>query len=229
VSRSFDGSGDILTGTSPLESGAHTVFAWVKPATLVNFAHVVNVRDDAGEGDKIAMISMASGIIRYYIGQGVNESQVDAGNTGTGTWVPVIGRSNGSDSHKVWNGATTATGTTASSPTGLAQLRVGDVCNGLIAHVAIWNTAIDDADVDELRGGANPLAVQSASLIGYWPLLTDASTEPDEAGANDLTVTDATHSTDNPTVDDPPGPAASSPSTRPRGGRNTRTSRAYRA
>lgn len=81
---------------------------------------------------------------------------------------------------------------------------------GKIAHVALWNIALSDAEVASLAGGANPLAVQAANLVAYWPLTADLV---DVVGA--VTLTNGGGVTfdgaDNPTVDAPPGGVSETP------------------
>lgn len=82
--------------------------------------------------------------------------------------------------------------------------------DGKIAHAAIWNIALSDAEVASLAGGANPLAVQAANLVAYWPLTADLV---DVVGA--VTLTNGGGVTfdgaDNPTVDSPPGGVSETP------------------
>jgi hypothetical protein len=68
---------------------------------------------------------------------------------------------------------------------------------GLIAHVAIWNIALADADVLLLASGP-PNNVQPANLIDYWTLNTNASPEVPLVGANNLTVTGTLYSSSDP-------------------------------
>lgn len=81
---------------------------------------------------------------------------------------------------------------------------------GKIAHVAVWNIALSDAEVALLAGGDNPLTVQSGNLVAYWPLTADLV---DVVGA--LTLTNGGGVTfdgaDNPTVDSPPGGVSETP------------------
>ena len=80
--------------------------------------------------------------------------------------------------------------------------------DGKLAHcVAYDTTGISDADVatliTNLAAGRNPLAVQNAALVAYWPLLADLN---DAKGTNNLTAngTISFDGGDNPTVDGPP-------------------------
>lgn len=116
------------------------------------------------------------------------------------------------------NGDTVNSGVNTSSmamPSNLDRTGIGTLIrstntnffNGLLAYAAIWNVALSDAEVIGLAGGDNPLAVQNANLVGYWPLTSNASPEPDDKNDYDMTVSGATYSSENPSVDAPPSGA----------------------
>jgi hypothetical protein len=201
MSRVFTGTEKLTAAASPIASGAATIIAWVKPNTLGNSRNVAYLSDSGALANFIQIASMAAGTSRLHVANGANDVQVDAGNTGTGSWVLVAGRTNGTNSHKSNVGNTSTTNTGTSSPVSLVRTNVGEGFDGKIAHVAVWNTSLSDADIALLVGGDNPLTVQSGSLLAYWPLQDTGATESDAVGSNDLAVTGATHSTDDPPVD----------------------------
>lgn len=74
---------------------------------------------------------------------------------------------------------------------------------GKIAHVAVWDKALSDANVSSLHGGANPLTIESGNLIAYWPLNGNATAT---VGSNLNESGSPSYDTgDNPSVDAPPG------------------------
>ena len=68
--------------------------------------------------------------------------------------------------------------------------------SGAIAHAAIWNAALTDAEVAALAAGADPRTIRPESLAAYWPLVR---TDQDIVGGYDMTATN------NPTWADGPG------------------------
>jgi hypothetical protein len=69
-----------------------------------------------------------------------------------------------------------------------------------IAEVAVWSSALSDANVASLAAGINPKDIAGASLVAYWTL-TQADTNTDTKGTNDLTEsTTLTYSSDHPTI-----------------------------
>jgi len=79
---------------------------------------------------------------------------------------------------------------------------------GLIAHVAVWDVQLSDAEIDSLNAGANPLAIQGSHLKAYWPLGDAGGGTPDltDYSGNGYTLTNVTgtYSATEPTVDAPP-------------------------
>jgi hypothetical protein len=58
---------------------------------------------------------------------------------------------------------------------------------GNIAHAAIWNVALADAEVLELAGGLIPTRIRPQSIIAYWACDGRDSGELDPYGRNDMT------------------------------------------
>lgn len=87
---------------------------------------------------------------------------------------------------------------------GLNALEIGTRNNvgwysGLIAHVAVWTSALSGSDVASLAGGAVPSSVQSGTLLDYWALVTQASTHTGVNGRV-LTASNTVESASNPSV-----------------------------
>ena len=76
----------------------------------------------------------------------------------------------------------------------------GDFFNGSVAHMAIYDYAVSDADLDSLAGGANPMSL-TTQPIHYWPL-TDSGdfTNYGTSSGNAMTNSGATYNSSNPTV-----------------------------
>jgi hypothetical protein len=104
--------------------------------------------------------------------------------------------------------------TAAKAVTGVNQTRVsnnadgtGGRWNGLIAHVCVWNIALSDANMTALAASTNPQDISPGSIVDYWTLTGNVSPETPTVGADNLTVTGTTFSSDNPTVNAPTGTA----------------------
>jgi hypothetical protein len=211
VSRSFNGTSDHLIRPGiPADVNTWTFAAWVKSSSasaaqttialnratsfprgwelLLNGSIAGDPVEAATEtGSRIAAptssgytvaqwhhiaASFSGGTLRAYLDGGARGETVQ----GTG---PTLSTAN-----RTTIGAATANGT---------LLRYFE---GLIAHPAIWSTALSDSQIADLAGGALPTAV--GSPISYWPLTSGASPEPDAIASFDLTVDGATYSSDEP-------------------------------
>jgi len=73
--------------------------------------------------------------------------------------------------------------------------------SGLMAHCAIWITAIPDTMRSALANGVNPFAIRNDALVMYAPINGLESPEPDYAGQNNFTVTGTTKGATNPPVE----------------------------
>jgi hypothetical protein len=76
---------------------------------------------------------------------------------------------------------------------------------GSVAHAAVWNLALNSAQLSSLAAGSNPLSLPDG-LVGYWPIAGDESPEPDLSGGavGSLTITGTpAKTTPDPPVDPP--------------------------
>lgn len=165
-----------------------TMACWVKPTTLSGtsaayalaslfgaFAHVLYIAYD-GTGRVIFRIRAGSGASTVEFAT----STLLTGNN----WHHVCGVAASSTSRAIFlNGGGKGTDTTNRAPT-LASFSAGVVDAGspmnsadLLAEVGLWNIALSDAEVAKLAAGMSPLKMHPEALVGYWPLLGDASPE----------------------------------------------------
>jgi hypothetical protein len=75
-----------------------------------------------------------------------------------------------------------------------------ELFDGRLAHCAVWNVALADAEMEILHSGLSPLRVRPASLVAYWSLSGKDDPEIDIVGRNDLTITSAAASNDEPRI-----------------------------
>jgi hypothetical protein len=86
--------------------------------------------------------------------------------------------------------------------------------DGNLAEIAMWGTALQQDSFDIYNGGYSPKLIHPESLVGYWPLIGQLSTEIELINGNGGTVTGATTETHPPViypsvqVYTPPAPAA---------------------
>lgn len=110
------------------------------------------------------------------------------------------------------NGGGKQTNTDSATPSGLNRTSAGrtttaspyQYLTGSVAEMAIWSTALSDADVTELQT-KSPLLVQTGSLLAYWPFVRD---DVDVEDSYDMTAYNAPTFGDHPDVIGP-GPSMS--------------------
>lgn len=182
-----------ITGT------ALTIHAWVK-------------FDAFGGVDRPAIGKWGAGNLQYFLmGSGTGKPDFRCDGTGgqtvatgsttmsTGTWYALTGRKSGTGagSGKVYlngveDGSVTASTTilNASSPLRFGADSFGNLLDGSVAEVAIWDIALTPDEIAALGKGVSPLLIQPQNLKGYWPLYGAGSPEPDLSGnRNNATIT----------------------------------------
>ncbi|MEN9417118.1 MAG: hypothetical protein RI988_738 [Pseudomonadota bacterium] len=212
MSRSFNGTSAALTSnTSPITGFPFTLAVWYKPATLSGSdKDLISLHDDPSVPIAVRLVlrSAASWKPTLYLFDG-GYKEINSGGSGstTGAWQLAVAVVNSASSYSVfYNGANKATGTTPVTMTlsNLDRLAIGkssfgaEYFEGLLGYAAAWNgVALSDAQVAALYT-QSPLLVGTPTAV--WPLISNASPEPDSVGSNTLTVTAATFSTDNPPI-----------------------------
>jgi hypothetical protein len=214
VSRDFNGTSDYLNcSAGVLTTFPFSISVWVKPDTLdgsdrelfgshdnPSVAHAVRLTTNNGDAEN-AQLWLFDGDYNSGV-------RTTTGMT-TGAWQNVIAVASSTTSYSIYrDNANSATGTAATSinlsamnrmTVGRASFAAQDYFDGKIAHLAVWNnyalTSQDRADLQTV----GPMLLATQPTL-YLPLTSNASPEPDDAGANDFTVNGATYSTDNPSL-----------------------------
>lgn len=131
------------------------------------------------------MMELAPGVVRCFTGDSSSATFADS----TRPWYPLQWQhacgvwASTSDRRSFVNGGSRGNETTALTPSGIDRTIIGaqksldaaqDFMWGRIAHAAIWNVALEDAEVRMLAMGALPTSIRPFSLQAYWPLNTAA-------------------------------------------------------
>ncbi len=227
----FNGTNAYAGVSSQLLTMPYAVFTWFKTDATINASSSFAL---VSQGNSTSLNSVQ--VFQFASDGSANPSVVQAlAKASTGAWAGAeianafaknTWHSAGANfasttSRSVWlNGANKTTNTTSNSQTGLNRFTVGAtrrsdlgaLHDGKMAHMVAWSVALSDAEHEALAAGANPLTVQSANIVGYWPgtIINIASVDylEDVSGnANHLTLFGgwSYDGADEPTVDDPPG------------------------
>lgn len=127
----------------------------------------------------------------------------------TNTWFHACGVCASATSRIAFlNGGNKNTNTvSASFPTGMNRTTINSWNAGAnvgiagnIAHAAIWNVALNDAEVLSLANGLLPTRVRPQSLISYWACNARDSGELDPISRNDMTNQGSTSNGNEPRI-----------------------------
>jgi hypothetical protein len=206
------------TLTDPVTSEPFTVSVWFKLPDITTSYALAALDHPTTSGYKILGAINAGGAsagdpVQSYNYDG-STFGLAASTTGytSGTWHHACGVFNTTaDRRSFLDGGSKGTNTTSVTGTGTELIicrrrrnsALGQMPSGsYIAEVAVWNSALSDANVALLAAGTNPKDV-AGGPVAYWPLTT-VTTNTDEIGSNDLTEsTTLTYSSDHPTISSP--------------------------
>jgi len=144
---------------------------------------------------------------------GASAVQAIDGNYTANTWHLCVGVYTNATSRKAQLDSGDPTeNTTSQTAVGMNQTILGksphsalsSFCDCKLAHVAIWDVALTDVELDQLAGGVNPQDIQAGNLVEYWSLATDANGLNGNNWTPNTTSGAITYDTgDNPAVNPP--------------------------
>lgn len=215
MSRSFVNTSDHLDSSGiSISDTPFTMAIWYKYASTASSNAFITI-GESGTGNNwfiLRGITSAPKSLQIEekdtVASGVNSKQ-GVGSGDTATWHLAVGVFTSHSSRTAFidgGGATVGSGTRTASGMNVVKISgdtaasPGQAMNGKLAHAAIWNIALSDAQVYSLLY-LYPNQVAVGNLVNYWPLTNNQSPEPDYGSGNlPLTVTGTTFSTDNPNI-----------------------------
>lgn len=216
MSRLFNGSSDLCTVTAlPVNAYPATISLWFKRnVNPTGPLSMFNITDTAAAFNYIdvfingAASDIASGTTRT---SGTGRTSSSSIATTQDTWQNIILLLASATSRRLWlnDGSAAAEDTTSHNwPTALDSMNIGALkinttgqyFSGRLAHIALWNTALDATARTQLQT-LYPSSVSAGSLQGYWAMTENEATLIDSsANLNHMTITGATFDADNPTL-----------------------------
>ncbi len=133
----------------------------------------------------------------------------------TNTWFHACTVQTNATSHAIFQdgGNKITSATSATIPAGINRTSINAWNSGTnvgivgsIAHVAIWNVALADAEVAMLANGLSPLLVRPNAITNYWPLSGQTlASEAGIIGGNTMVNFSSTIGTSEPRIQLPQG------------------------
>ncbi len=201
----------VKDGTPPVTAAPLTVACWFRKNNNTDGASLVALADQSANTDRFLLEARGSGpgrTIRWLSINGGTDSAETSTAWTVDTWHHACGVEAASNDRRVYlDGGGKVTDSGAGTPTPIDRLVVGadftgsfvNHMGGDIAHVAMWNVALTDAEIASLAAGLNPKKMRPDNLVFYAPL-NGQSPEIDIVSRFDLTVTGATVSEEPPAV-----------------------------
>lgn len=202
MARSFNGTSDRITVGDVIDLAGlntFTLFAWIYATSNSVQQRIISKWGASGVQYLFQMTSGGKLEIVAHDASGHQPLRDGTATVPTNTWSAVSALMQGpspSDMFLGLNGVNTSVPGSGVTMTGgiqntTQQLAFGDDAgagatapfHGRIAHAAIWNVALSDAELVMLANGALPTHVRPSALQGYWPLHGIDSPEPSVAGA----------------------------------------------
>lgn len=209
----LDGSGDYLqnTGTPPVVNygaSGFTIAARYKRGNTTAAARTLVSLGQSGTANNAFSLIVGSGAdVIARVRDGAAQNNASTSTTANDTdWHHACAVFASSTSRAAYlDGAGKGTNATSRSPADATRLRVGSLHDtssemlGNVAHAAIWDIALSDAEVAQLAAGASPASVQGEHLVWYCPMQADENPSQDAVAGYDLTLAgDTVYSEDNP-------------------------------
>lgn len=183
----FDGTGDWLNvTTTPILTVEPLTFAcWVNPDDITHTCTVMGIGDRSGGFNQFSLQiagAVAGDPVRCTTQNFLTVANADTtSGYSSGSWQHICGViASSTDRRAFLNGGNKGTNATSVvDPPGMDAFEIGahpvgdtQPMFGLIAHAAVWNIALSDADVALLATGLNPLYVQPQAIVFYLPMWT---------------------------------------------------------
>ena len=193
-SQSMDNAAAVVT-VVPL-----TLACWYKPVAVDTFYILVSPAKVDTNFDNFVLYQSSDGTIVAQTTDASSASSAITSSAATaGVWTHTCAVFASSASRAAYiNGGSKGTDTGDKTPSGINRTilaaRYAGVgtkelfLNGDLAEAAIWNVALDDAEVATLAAGVSPLVVRPSGLVAYWPLIGTTSPEIDIRGRTELTL-----------------------------------------
>jgi len=217
MALTFNGVSSSLTRSGQIVSNyPFTIFAWTR-AAAAQAGFVAELAADPGSnGGHEGHGALSNGTwMRAWSSTGNPASAYSERLISVGDWVPCMAVFLSISLRKIYYGSGAVqvdVNISPQTPSILREFAVGRMAvrdalywKGDLASVGLWSTELTAADFAQLAAGAVPSTIQSAAIVDYWSLQSQAATQ---VGLNGrvLAATNTAQAADHPIVEAQPGP-----------------------
>lgn len=207
MAYTFNGSNQLLKLQNAQHSATDyplTMFAWAKSSDLANNEVVAIYIRTSTTYNGLGIFHAGANAGDPINAHGVNSASVSYAD---GAWHSSAGRSTGTTAHDVCADGVVTSGSTSLTFEVYAELQVGGRLTptfslgltGSAAMVALWDVALDNAELASLSKGFSPRRIRPQSLRVYGPLVREL-----QAWVNKNVTTSSFTNTNSATVSDHP-------------------------
>ncbi len=212
MARLFDGVDDYLENTpAPVTASPFTVAGWFRTSNMDDLQDIWAVSN--GGATNKAYRCQANGpettpvadTFRYNATSGPNSFTDTTTGYSSNVWHHFAAvEASATDRRAFIDGGSKGTSDKDRTPAGIDTTRIGALStflfDGDLAHIAVWNVVLSDAEIASLYGGRiSPLRFRRDALISYWAV-GGQSPEPDIVGGINLTLFSAPAQSEEPPI-----------------------------
>jgi len=184
MSRNFVAASDhgLRGGSAVITGPPMTISVWARKDLATGRGIVVFIGDASAADDRLQLqMEPNNGAVRFLVRNTANVSANTTTNWVTGQWHHLCAIARAVDDRSVFlDGGGEGTSAVSETPVGgnIDRTTIGrrdniessNAFDGDIAHVAIWDVDLTDAEIASLAAGVSPLKIRRDNLIAYWPL-----------------------------------------------------------
>jgi len=200
MSRDLSGADQGLRVDSAVVNAAPlTISTWARKDLSTGRGIVVFIGDASAANDRLQLqMEPDNGLIRFLVRNTANVFAATSTNWVTGQWHHLCGIARAVDDRSVYlDGGGRGDNATSQTPVSgnIDRTTIGrrdniessNAFDGQIGHVAVWDVALTDNEVESLAAGINPRQIRPDNLVFYDPMNRDSGSEIDIIGGLTLT------------------------------------------
>jgi hypothetical protein len=181
------------SGGTPITAAPFTFGGWITADSSMSANGVFLAISDTASNDDFweLFVNNAGGVLSFAVRPQPTiefSGTTDLTSSGGVTYHHCLGVERSATNRELYvDGTSENTNTTSRTPSGIDSLSIGflftngdsDPFFGDAAHMALWDTDLNDDEISALASGFSPMLIRPANLVSYWPLWGNDGPEPE--------------------------------------------------